>query len=90
MRIPQTMSSSRCGRIVRAFRQAIALQPVRSSSQNGCACLRASDLGKKYGWGIHYNEDGRVAVYGRETDAYQAFADAGELKVLKAMRSSRG
>ena len=57
---------------------------------NGRACLRAPDLGKKYGWGIHYNEDGRVAAYGRETDAYRAFAEAGELKVLKAMRSSRG
>ncbi len=56
----------------------------------GRACLRASDLGKKYGWGVHHDRDGRVALYGRETDAYRAFAEAGEVTILKAMRSSRG
>lgn len=55
----------------------------------GRPCLRASDLGKKYGWGIHHDREGRVAVYGRETEAYGAFTEGGDLTVLKAMRSSR-
>ncbi len=55
----------------------------------GRPCLRASDLGKKYGWGIHHDPQGRVALYGRETEEYRALASAGELTVVKAMRSSR-
>ena len=56
----------------------------------GRACLRASDLGKKYGWGIHHDHDGRVAVYGRETDEYREFVATGEVTTLTSMRSSRG
>lgn len=60
------------------------------------ACLRASDLGKKYGWGIHSDAKGRVALYGVETDEYQAFASGqkpgrggGPVTVKYAMRSRR-
>jgi hypothetical protein len=56
----------------------------------GRACLRASDLGKKYGWGIHHDERGRVALYGVESDEYRDFAGSSSVKVVKAMRSSRG
>ncbi|MBL9006492.1 MAG: hypothetical protein JNJ46_19710 [Myxococcales bacterium] len=35
------------------------------------ACLRASDLGKRYGWGIHSDASGKVALVGVETDAYR-------------------
>ncbi len=63
----------------------------------GTACLRASDLGKKYGWGIHHDADRRVALFGMETAEYgrfasgQALAGSGELvSVKKALRSSRG
>ncbi len=55
----------------------------------GRACLRASDLGKKYGWGIHHDREGRVAAYGCESDEYREFVTGGDLTVLKAMRSSR-
>ncbi len=30
------------------------------------ACMRASPLTKSYGWGAHYDEDGRLAIYPRE------------------------
>src|SRR5688572_28463013 len=30
-------------------------------------CLRASALTKRYGWGVHSDADGKVALYGRET-----------------------
>lgn len=55
----------------------------------GRACLRASDLGKRYGWGIHHDRDGKVAVYGVDTDEYRAFATDGDVTVLKVMRSTR-
>lgn len=62
----------------------------------GQPCLRASDLGKRYGWGIHADAQGRVALVGVETPEYAEFvagrrqgpADA-PIKLTKAMRSSR-
>ncbi|GIP21661.1 MULTISPECIES: DUF6157 family protein [Paenibacillus] len=55
------------------------------------ACLRASQLPKKYGWGIHYDEQGRIAIYGMETEQYREFTQPGEGKpsLLPAMRSKR-
>lgn len=53
------------------------------------ACLRASPLPKKFGWGLHFDEAGRVALCPVESAAYRAYA-ASELTQLKAMRSSRG
>lgn len=38
------------------------------------ACLRASDLGRRYGWGIHADSDGRIALVGRETADCADFA----------------
>lgn len=62
----------------------------------GQACLRSSDLGKKYGWGIHADAEGRVALYGRETADYAEFVggtrrahDGGPVTVTQAMRSRR-
>lgn len=55
----------------------------------GQACLRASDLGKRYGWGIHHDEAGRVALIGVNTPEYQAYLADPEVKVVKAMRSRR-
>lgn len=55
------------------------------------ACLRASMLPKKYGWGIHFNEAGKLALIPMESAHYQQFVDGvqGNLKVLAGMRSSR-
>ena len=53
------------------------------------ACMRASALAKKYGWGLHYDEDGRIALVGMETDTYQQMNDNPQLKKLAAMRSKR-
>lgn len=55
----------------------------------GQPCFRASPLTKTYGWGIHSNEAGKIAMYGVETAAYQQFvADQAVIK-KKAMRSKR-
>jgi len=55
----------------------------------GQPCLRTSALAKRYGWGIHHNQDGKVALYGRETPEYKKFSKDKSLKVLKAMKSSK-
>ncbi|MGO3136148.1 MAG: DUF6157 family protein [Agrococcus casei] len=52
-------------------------------------CLRSSPLGKRYGWGIHHDADGRVALVAVGSDDYRALAADPEVKQLKAMRSRR-
>ncbi|WP_068775841.1 DUF6157 family protein [Paenibacillus sp. FJAT-26967] len=59
--------------------------------QKSHACLRASMLAKKYGWGIHFDDAGKIAIYPVESSEYQRFLanESGHVKVLAAMRSSR-
>ena len=52
-------------------------------------CFRASALGKKYGWGIHSDEEGKIAIYGLESEEYKRLVSDGGIKHLKAMRSSK-
>ena len=35
------------------------------------ACFRCSPLAKTYGWGFHFNDDWKVAIYGVESEEYQ-------------------
>ncbi len=53
------------------------------------ACFRASPLTKRYGWGVHHNEEGKIAMYGCETPEYEKFMNDKNVKVVKAMRSSK-
>ena len=53
------------------------------------ACLRASPLPKRHGWGIHHDEDGKVAVHGVDTADYRRLRDDPSLTHVKAMRSAR-
>lgn len=60
----------------------------------GQPCLRSSDLGKRYGWGIHADADGRVALYPVGSAEYRALADGtapdgSPVAVTAAMRSAR-
>lgn len=55
----------------------------------GQPCFRASPLSKRYGFGIHSNSESKIAIYGRETDAYENFVNDPAIKKVKAMRTSR-
>lgn len=55
----------------------------------GQACFRASPLTKTYGFGVHFDNKGRMALYGRETEMYQRFLADPLVAKVKAMRSSR-
>lgn len=52
------------------------------------ACLRASPLPKSYGWGVHYDEQGRIALAAMESATYRKLSN-GTLRQLDAMRSKR-
>lgn len=53
------------------------------------ACLRASALPKKYGWGVHFDHAGKIALVPMQGKDYQRFARDRKLKQLMAMRSQR-
>jgi hypothetical protein len=50
-------------------------------------CLRTSMLLKRYGWGAHYDDNGRIALYGVETDDYRRLTSQPDIKVIPAMRN---
>jgi hypothetical protein len=53
------------------------------------ACLRASPLVKRYGWGLHHDAHGRVAAFGVETEEYRTLAAARNIAVVAGLRSRR-
>lgn len=55
----------------------------------GQPCLRASALTKRYGWGVHSDAEGKIALYPVESEEYVRLAEDPELEHLKAMRSRR-
>ena len=55
----------------------------------GQPCLRSSPLPKRYGWGIHNDAEGRVALVPVESDEYRRLAADPNTRHLRAMRSKR-
>ncbi len=55
----------------------------------GQACMRSSPLAKRYGWGVHANQDRKIAIYPMESMEYKKLLDNKELEHKKAMRSKR-
>ena len=55
----------------------------------GQPCFRASPLTKTFGYGVHSDSNGKVALVGMETDEYKKFLADEKIKKLKAMKSSR-
>lgn len=55
----------------------------------GQPCFRASPLAKRYGWGVHFNQEGKMAIYAKGTEAYSQYIADSNLKQIKAMKSKR-
>lgn len=55
----------------------------------GQPCLRSSPLAKRYGLGIHHNENGKVAIFPVESKEYQKFLNDDTVKKVRAMRSKK-
>jgi hypothetical protein len=52
-------------------------------------CMRASPLTKTYGFGAHYNNAGKIAIYPVDSVAYSKFLTDPDITVEMAMRSRR-
>ena len=55
----------------------------------GHPCLRASALTKRYGFGAHYNEAGKIALYPVESPEYGQFMQNDAVRKLPAMRNRK-
>lgn len=55
----------------------------------GQPCFRSSPLPKRYGWGIHCNESGKIAVFAVESDEYKRHLHDGSLQHKRAMCSKK-
>jgi uncharacterized protein DUF6157 len=52
-------------------------------------CLRTSPLPRKHGFGLVFDSEGLVALCPMESDEYRHLIDGKEVRIVKAMRSSR-
>ncbi|QJU55087.1 DUF6157 family protein [Herbiconiux sp. KACC 21604] len=90
---PYELTSDELLFTVHATRAGIADADLASEQDRffakGQPCLRASPLGKRYGWGTHHDEHGRVAIYAVESADYQRLLADDTLTQKAAMRSSR-
>lgn len=53
------------------------------------ACMRTSPLAKSYGWGLHFNPAGKLALVPVESVEYQKFIADQSIMQTRAMRSKR-
>lgn len=53
------------------------------------ACMRASPLPKTYGWGLHFNPEGKVALVAVESSKYNELSTSSSIEQTQAMRSKR-
>lgn len=75
-----------------ALRNGVAVDDAAAREaffSTGQPCLRSSPLGKRYGWGLHHDAEGRVALVPRESEQYAALAADPEVAHTRAMRSKR-
>ena len=78
---------------VYSIRKCIAKKDLKTQADiffsKGQPCFRASALGKRYGWGIHSDGKGRIAIYGIETIEYLQYLNDSSIIKKKAMRNKR-
>jgi len=55
----------------------------------GQPCFRASPLTKRYGWGVHSDAEGKIALYDRDSAEYHSLVADDAIVKKKAMRSKR-
>lgn len=55
----------------------------------GQACLRTSPLAKRYGYGFHFDQLGKVALVAVESNEYRRLLSLDSLRKVKAMRLAR-
>lgn len=90
---PYTYTSDEVLLQVYMVRNNIAPEDTKNTREHlfskGQACLRASPLCKRYGWGLHYNAEGKIKLVPLGTDEYLQLLNNKTVKKIKAMRSSK-
>ena len=78
---------------IHAERNAIAAADYPAAREQffskGQPCFRASPLTKTYGFGVHSNEEGKMAIYGLESPEYKQLVFDEKTKKVKAMKSTK-
>ena len=55
----------------------------------GQACMRASPLPKRYGWGVHSDDERKIALVAMESEDYERLLQDVDIQKTKAMQSHR-
>lgn len=55
----------------------------------GQPCLRTSPLAKTYGWGIYFNEEGKIQLIDMGSERYEELQKDPAVKKVSAMKSQR-
>lgn len=55
----------------------------------GQPCFRTSPLTKRYGFGVHFNSDGKLALVPLESEEYTTLVQDNSIQKVKAMRSKK-
>jgi hypothetical protein len=53
------------------------------------ACLRCSPLAKRYGWGFHFDGEGKIGIHPAGSGNYRSLAVDPRLNQVAAMRNKR-
>ena len=75
---------------VQAAQQEKSIEEVQDAFYaKGQPCLRSSLLVKKYGWGIHFNEEQKIALVDCASESYRQFTSDPNIAHYAGMRSKR-
>lgn len=55
----------------------------------GQPCLRTSPLAKTYGWGIYFNEEGKIQLIDMTSERYEELLNDLAVKKVNAMKSQK-
>jgi hypothetical protein len=75
--------------ILHEIPKAIWLEERKQFLSKGHPHLRVSALPKRYGWGIHNNSDGKIALIAVESPLYKQLLNDPRITKIKAFRSTR-
>jgi hypothetical protein len=78
---------------IHALRNSIGMATQKAEREKffskGQPCMRCSPLTKRYGWGVHSNAEGKIAIYAIDSAEYKKLAKDKKLEHTKGMRSKR-
>ncbi len=78
---------------VHALRNGIGTSAQKAEREKffskGQPCMRCSPLTKRYGWGVHADSKGRIALYAIDSPEYKKLIADKKLTHTKGMRSKR-